>query len=150
MEINEEEAWTVFAAMDTNHLHDRELRLRQRIKKEFPAIDEKMKNPAASRRVSISIYQPLRVQPCGKPQGIHKIKRLKRRNYLWEMEVEEDESIKKIRAEMEELKRNCHSLPWGMHGYNIELEERYALIDVLLEQKAEVLNKLMKKGEKNE
>ena len=27
-----------------------------------------------SRRVSISIYQPLLLQPCGKPQGIHKIK----------------------------------------------------------------------------
>ncbi|NQE06646.1 hypothetical protein C5S32_12320 [ANME-1 cluster archaeon GoMg1] len=33
-----------------------------------------MKNPAASRRVSISIYQPLLLRPCGKPQGIAQIK----------------------------------------------------------------------------
>ena len=117
MEINEEEAWTVFVAMDTNHLCERELTLRKRIKKEFPTIDEK-------------------------------IKRLKRRNYLWETEVEEDESIKKIRAKMGELKRKTHSLPWGSHEYNIELKERYALIDELLEQKAEVLNEIMKKEAK--
>ena len=113
MEINEEEAWTVFVAMDTN-LHERELTLRKRIKKEFPAIDEK-------------------------------IKRLKRRKYLWETEVEEDERVKKIRAKMEGHKEECHNLPWGSHEYNAKLGERYALIDVLLKQKANVLNELMKK-----
>ena len=33
-----------------------------------------MKNPVASHRVSISIYQPLLREPCGKPQGILKLK----------------------------------------------------------------------------
>nr|QNO53728.1 hypothetical protein ONPGGGGH_00027 [Methanosarcinales archaeon ANME-1 ERB6] len=49
-------------------------------------IIKEMKNPAASRRVSTSIYQPLQLQPCGKPQGIFQLKMLKRVGnvkYVW-------------------------------------------------------------------